>query len=159
MPLPSKGLLLQYNPSLTALDADPGWVTLGCILRINNVGGLVVETAEHRCLDQSDDMVTKYPTGFKTTEDADLSLSYTGAKYKLLRDKVNETDATQWQFRLTWPKERVASGLQTAGASEKWQAFVTKAVPRFPEDGSEITIDVTLSPNTKPTFAEGTPAS
>lgn len=157
MPLPSKGILLQYNDDLAALDADPDWTTLGCILRVGSLGGLRVETAEHRCLDQSDDFVTKYPTGFKTSDDAQLSISYTGAKYKVLRDKVNEADAVEWLWRLTFPKERIAGVLQSVAATEKWKAFLTSAMLNFPDDGSEISIEVTLSPNSKATFTEGTP--
>lgn len=156
MPVPSKGILLQYNTDLAATPSDPDWTTLGCIVRVNNIGGLVVETAEHRCLDQDEDFVAIYPTGFKTSEAADLGISYTGAKYKLLRDKVNEVDSVPWLWRLTFPKERIAGVLQSAAATEVWEAYVTRATPNFPDDGSEITINVTLAPSSKPVFTEGT---
>lgn len=154
--VPSKGLRLQYNTDLTATPTDPDWTDLGCVIRIAGVGGTRVETAEHRCLDQTADFVERYPTGFKTAEDATITVSYTGAKYVAMRAFVDANPNVPVLWRLTYPKEIIAGVPQTAGATEVWQAYVTAAVPTFQDNGELINLDITLSPKTKPVFAAGT---
>lgn len=155
MPTPSKGISIEYNTDLAALDADPDWITLGCIKRVTGAGGLRIELEEHRCLDASDDFVGRFPTGFKTSEDMVLTVSWTTAKYGAVRAIVDAVVSLPHLFRLTFTKEIVTGVLQTVASKEKWQGYFVQAMPAFPENGGEITFDITISPNSKPAFTAG----
>lgn len=151
--VPSRGLVLQYSetvdtttvgtaPNRYKEPVTPGegtFVTLACIKDVPNFANETVEMQEHRCLDDGEKFVAKYPTGFMTGEDTTLRMAFNKTAY--LAAQAFSRTGKELCFRLAYAK----SPTETVGTNHVRNGHIMSVSDAVNSDGTEVEANLTLS--------------
>lgn len=162
--LTARGLILSYSTTIAAqvltgsapnqyyVPGDPGdgaFTTIGCIKDVPNFDNIAVEMSEHRCLDDTEKFVAKFPTGFMTSEDTTIKVAFAKALYSTL--KALAIAGTELTLKLTYaklPSETNASKSLRTG-------YITNITDMVPGDGKEVDANISIAWSRASLFTSG----
>lgn len=160
----SRGLLLAYSATienlvltgsapntyyLPAEPADGTFNTFTCVKDVPNFGNVSQEMAEHRCLDQAEKFVAKFPTGFLMSDETAIRVAFDKTLYSTLYGYVLTNTQLTWRLKLA------QLSTETTPSKSVRLGYLMSISEVVNTDGTEVDATLNISWSSLPKFTAG----